>query len=182
MSKKQVLRPDHIIPQFGPHFELSADSDPFVMCGANGLLRLDLPFQLAPLVTDVFLGQYVDKPLHELFKELRDKTYRQEMAFLTKSWKDWKKQHKQDAAKGLPMWQIVFLSMCTQCALENCGYHPFLEQEAKQWLRGKFQLQSLGAYFNDRRWDDLRDAYEKWVGWSGPFYYRNDNRITVNWL
>ena len=57
-----------------------------------------------PLVTDVFLGQYVDKPLHELFKELRDKTYRQEMAFLTKSWKDWQKQHKQDASKGLPMW------------------------------------------------------------------------------
>ena len=180
MSKKQVLRQDHIIPRSGPFLEVRADSQTVVMNANNGLLRLDNSEFLAPSVSEVFLKQFVGKPLHMLFKELRTRTYLKETQFLTKLLLDRKALYGQNDSKWLVQWRKIYLSMCTQCALENCGYHPFLEQEAKQWLQDKFQSQSVGAYFNDR-WEALKDEYNKRTGWPGPFYYRNGNRISFAW-
>ena len=180
MSHKRMLHKSQISSHSGPVLTLGTESQSIVMNGNNGLLRWDLSFLLAPRVSPAFLDLFVDKPFHMLFKELRNKTYAKETKFLTRLLQSYKEQNGKIDPNWLDKWKKIFLSMCTQCALENCGFHPFLEQEAKQWLKAKFQRQDLGTHFNDR-WEALRGEYHRRAGWPGPFYFRNDISISFSW-
>ncbi len=180
MSHRRMLRQDHISSHSGPVLTLGTESQTIERNGNNGLLRLDLSFLMAPWVSVAFLNLFVDKPFHILFKELRNKTYVQEAEFLANLLRSCKDENGMIDPKWADQWKKIFLSMCTQCALENYGYHPFLEQEAKQWLKAKFQEQGMDTHFNDR-WEALRNEYHRRAGWPGPFYFRNDINISFSW-
>ena len=107
----------------------------------------------------------------EFFKWLRDSQYKREWEYL-KSLPD----------VGSCEWKMIALSFCAQVAIESSLIYPWLEPQAREWLRAKFVTQGVPDDFETRwqaYWDycasDLELIQER-------IYLRIGNSIRYQWF
>ena len=138
-----------------------------------GLTSVTMPFSTVPRFSRDGLTLIGRQNLmkREFFKSLRDTHYLSEWQFLNTL-----------SDLGSPEWKVLALSFCAQVATDTSMIYPFLEIEARNWLRAKFVGQGAAHDF-ERRWN----AYQKMAGTDllaleGQFYLHFGSLIRCVWF
>ena len=112
-------------------------------------------------LTERALEQFENRPMHELFAHVRKTSvYDAELDFL--------KNLKEESPGDLNMARIA---LSAQFAIEACAVYPFLESDARKWLRKKFHKQGVWGF--DMAWQDYLSIKHEVMQGHRKIYERN---------
>ena len=131
------------------------------------------PFAGIPHLTMQALYPYVGTTFDEFFKQLREKsTYRRELEYL-----------KNLPDRGSREWTMLVLSLFAQFAIEASFVHPYLEDDARRWLKSKFAEKGIADDF-DIRWEEYCNIPPEEIMSTGALYHRISgiNYLRIQWI